>query len=191
MAHQLAFFPSAERILARAGGAEVRYVPALFSPDECERYFAVLRDGVAWDTTRVWMYDREVDVPRLVAWYGIGAALPEPLSSIRVRVAARLGADFNSVGMNLYRDGSDSVAWHSDKNELLTPDPTIAVVSFGVVRAMQIRPKAPPRHAISIELEPGSALVMSGNAQDHYEHGIPKTPDAIGPRISVVFRTKA
>jgi alkylated DNA repair dioxygenase AlkB len=83
------------------------------------------------------------------------------------------------------------VAWHSDKDELLSRNPTIAVVSFGAIRAMQIRPKLPPRHALSIDLEPGSALVMHGNAQDSYEHCIPKTRERVDARISVVFRTKA
>ena len=191
MAHQLGFFSSGERILAQTLGASVSYVPEIFRPDECSRIFAALHDGVAWGASRMWMYDHEVEVPRLVAFYGVGEELPQPLLAMRARLTKRFDADFNSVGMNLYRNGDDSVAWHSDKDELLSRNPTIAVISFGAIRAMQIRPRVPPRHAISIDLEPGSALVMHGNAQDHYEHCIPKTHDAMDARISVVFRTKA
>jgi alkylated DNA repair dioxygenase AlkB len=191
VAHQLDFFASGERILAQTRDASVRYIPDVFSPDECTRIFAALCGGMQWDASRMWMYDREVAVPRLVAFYGVGEELPQPLVAMRARLIKRLDAAFNSVGMNLYRDGEDSVAWHSDKDELLARNPTIAVVSFGAIRTMQIRPKSPPRHALCVDLEPGSALVMQGNAQDHYEHRIPKTPDPVAPRISVVFRTKA
>lgn len=190
MAHQLGFFPSGERILAQTPGANVRYVPDVFTSDESDRIFVALRDGMAWESGTMWMYDHEVDVPRLVAYYKVGDELPPPLPEMRARLAKRLGVEFNAVGMNLYRTGDDSVAWHSDKNEGLTDEPTIAVISLGATRAMQIRPKTPPRHAFSIDLEPGSALIMQGHAQDFYEHCIPKTAGEITPRISVVFRTK-
>jgi alkylated DNA repair dioxygenase AlkB len=196
VAHQLALFASGERILAHAveagpdaAKAEVRYVPAVFSLEECARYFAFLRDEIAWEATRMWMYDHEVDVPRMTAFYGADAPLPAPLESMRSRLVDRFDAPFNAVGMNLYRDERDSVAWHSDTNENLIADPVVAIVSFGAARQMQIRPKIPPRHAVSYDLEPGSVVLMTGEAQNFFEHCVPKVSQPLDTRASVVFRT--
>ncbi len=188
MAHQLALFSSGSRILASAGDAQVRYIPELFTPEQSARYFERLRDEITWDSTTMWMYDHEVDVPRLTAYFNPGDALPELLDEMLARMIAQFGVPFNGVGLNLYRDGRDSVAWHSDRNEHLIENPTIAIVSLGETRTMQIRPKEPPRHTVSCDLEPGSVLLMHG-AQERFEHCIPKA-GASGPRISIVFRTR-
>jgi alkylated DNA repair dioxygenase AlkB len=106
------------------------------------------------------------------------------------RVIDGLGVAFNSVGLNLYRDGSDSVAPHNDHlNEILEGFP-IALVSLGATRRMTIRGKAQPRRVIHIDLEPGSLLVMDYATQLHYTHGVPKTTEAVGERISLAFRVK-
>lgn len=186
--HQLALFGQGERLFARDGAAEISYFPGLFSPEESQSYFARLRQGIAWRESRTWMYDRAVDVPRLTAYFRTADDWPAPLREMLAPVCERLRAHFTSVGLNFYRDGRDSVAWHSDKNEHLTSDPTVAVVSFGGVREMRIRPVAPPRRSLALALEPGSALVMRGDAQERFEHAILKTRFA-EPRISVVFRT--
>lgn len=186
--HQLMLFGLGERVLARDTDAEVAYLPGLFSSDESARYFARLRDEIPWGASRTWMYDREVEVPRLTAHFGSGDDWPEVLAEMLPRACGRLRARFTSVGLNFYRGGRDSVAWHSDRNEHLTPLPTVAVVSFGGVRHMRIRPAAPPRRSLAVALEPGSALVMRGEAQERFEHAIPKER-ATSPRISVVFRT--
>jgi alkylated DNA repair dioxygenase AlkB len=189
VSHQPALFATTERILAQTDDAEIRYIPAVFSDTEATAFFAQLRDRIAWEQTTMWMYDHEVTVPRLTAWWGEDAPPAWPLE-IQSRVEQRLGVRFNSVGLNFYRDGNDSVAWHADHNEDLIDDPTVAIVSFGETREMLVRPNAPPRRATACQLETGSLLVMSGRAQDRFEHHIPKCKTAVGQRISVVFRTK-
>jgi alkylated DNA repair dioxygenase AlkB len=109
-------------------------------------------------------------------------------------MCAQLAQPFNAVGLNYYRDGRDSVAPHNDKLQTLVPGRPIALLSLGAVRRMTIRAKPAagvhsPR-AIRIDLESGSVLVMSYDSQRHYDHGIPKTRDHIGPRISLAFRVR-
>jgi len=200
--HQISFFAPEERILASSGDAEVRYVPEVLGPDESAELFARLREAIPWEQSTMWMYDREVTVPRLTAWYGVGEPAPPDVDALRTRMCERFGAPFNAVGLNLYRDARDSVAWHSDKNEHLIANPSIAVLSLGAPREMQIRPRVipsvgaqhrsrgTPRHTLGVALEPGSVLLMTGNAQDRYEHCIPKLTAQVDERISVVFRTK-
>lgn len=190
MSHQISFFAPVERILAASGDAEVRYVPDVLTADESASFFRYLRESVAWDESTMWMYDHEVSVPRLVAWYGASDPLPPRIDAMRARMCERFDAPFNGVGMNLYRDERDSVAWHSDRNEGLIERPTVAILSLGETREMHVRPKAPPRKTTRIELEPGSVLLMTGSAQDRFEHSIPKRAEHVGERISVVFRTK-
>jgi alkylated DNA repair dioxygenase AlkB len=100
------------------------------------------------------------------------------------------GVAFNSVGLNLYRDGRDSVAEHNDHLDEIVEGFPIALVSLGASRRMTIRAKKPPRRVMHIELEAGSLLVMSYETQLHYVHGIPKTREPVGPRISLAFRVK-
>lgn len=190
MSHQISFFAPAERILAASGDAEIRYVPEVVTPDACARLFAWARASVEWDATKMWMYDHEVTVPRLTAWYGVGDPLPPPLDALRSQLCERFAAPFNAVGMNLYRNERDSVAWHADKNEHLIADPTVAILSLGATREMQIRPKLPPRATTRVDLEAGSVLLMRGAAQERFEHCVPKSAARIGERISIVFRTK-
>ena len=97
---------------------------------------------------------------------------------------------FNSVGLNLYRDGRDSVAPHNDHlNEICKGFP-IALVSLGATRRMTIRAKAEPRRVLHVDLEPGSLLMMDYATQLHYTHGVPKTTEPVGERISLAFRVK-
>src|SRR5690606_24419490 len=126
----------------------------------------------------------------LMAWY----ALPEaraglPLGQMLEHVQARARGGYTSVGLNLYRDGNDSVAMHNDKLHQLVPGQPLALVSLGSVRRMNIRAKAGGR-ALGIDLEPGSLLVMSHASQLTHEHGIPKTARPVAPRMSVVFRAR-
>jgi alkylated DNA repair dioxygenase AlkB len=105
-------------------------------------------------------------------------------------VADKLDVPFNAVGLNLYRDGRDSVAPHNDHLSELRKGFPIALVSVGATRRMTIRAKAHPRRAVHVDLEPGSLLVMDYETQLHYTHGVPKTSDPVGERISVAFRVK-
>ena len=139
------------------------------------------------------MYEREVDVPRLMASFRLDdpdRSVPDVIRDAAGRVVERLDAPFNSVGMNLYRDGRDSVAPHNDHlNEIRKGFP-IALLSLGATRRMIIRAKEAPKRAMRVDLEPGSLLVMDYATQLHFTHGIPKTAEAVGERISLAFRVK-
>src|SRR5690606_8952527 len=128
--------------------------------------------------------------PRLMAWYALDEVPGGlPLGQMLERVRAVVPGGYTSVGLNLYRDGNDSVAMHNDKLHQLVPGRPLALVSLGSARRMNIRAKAGSR-ALGIELEPGSLLVMSHASQTTHEHGIPKTARPVAPRMSVVFRAR-
>jgi alkylated DNA repair dioxygenase AlkB len=166
----------------------IRYLPDSISADIAQRWFDHALQNIGWVHQQRMMYDREVDVPRLLATFARESDdLPAPLRHAFDIIRPLVGAPFNRVGLNLYRDGSDSVAPHSDKTDKLVPGQPIAIVSLGATRRMSIRPKAGGR-AVQIELEAGSCLVMSYASQFTHEHGIPKVADVTEPRISLAFR---
>ena len=169
----------------------VSYRPRFIDRTTARHWFDALRDGVAWQAHRRPMYDRVVDVPRLVAAYRLDdPGLPESLVRAAELLRADTGEPFNAVGLNYYRDGRDSVAPHNDKLHSLVPAHPIALLSLGAPRRMTIRAKPPQRHVQHIDLQPGSLLLMSHASQLHYEHGIPKTREPVGPRISLAFRVR-
>jgi alkylated DNA repair dioxygenase AlkB len=156
-------------------------------------WFAELRDSVDWKTERRRMYDRDVDVPRLQAHFRLEPAeepAPDAIRAAADRVVAVTGVPFNSVGLNFYRDGRDSVAPHNDHLDEIVHGFPIALLSLGATRRMTIRAKASPRRVLHVELAAGSLLVMSYETQLHYTHGIPKTKEPVGPRISLAFRAR-
>lgn len=137
------------------------------------------------------MYDRDVDVPRLVARFALDdAELPAPLSEAAKQAAALGKTPFNSVGLNFYRDGRDSVAPHNDHLYEIVAGHPIALVSLGATRLMTIRSKSKPRRIFDLDLEAGSLLLMSYETQMHYDHGVPKTRSPVGPRISIALRVR-
>jgi alkylated DNA repair dioxygenase AlkB len=155
------------------------------------RWFDALRDAVAWQSERRRMYDRDVDVPRLVARYPLDdEALPPVLAEAATRAGAPTQTRFNSVGLNLYRDGRDSVAAHNDHLYEIVKGHPIALVSLGATRLMTIRSKSRPRRILDLDLEAGSLLVMSYETQLHYDHGVPKTASPVEARISVALRVR-
>jgi alkylated DNA repair dioxygenase AlkB len=156
-------------------------------------WFAELRESVVWQTQRRRMYDRDVDVPRLLAHFGLGPeedGAPAVVRAAAAAVVASTGVPFNSVGLNFYRDGRDSVAPHGDRLEEIVEGFPIALLSLGATRRMTIRATAPPRRALHVDLASGSLLVMSYETQLHYTHGVPKTREPVGPRISLAFRVR-
>ena len=168
---------------------------------DAEAHFAALREGVDWHAKRRVMYEREVDVPRLTAHFplaalasgeadGISERAAEAVANLARRVIGALHAPFNSIGLNFYRDGSDSVAPHNDRLEDLKKNAPIALVSLGATRRMLIRAKQAGEAAVPIDLEAGSLLVMSWVSQLHYTHGVAKTKAAVGERISVALRVR-
>jgi len=190
---QLELFDSEEIVLVDGAGGRVVYAPGFVDATTAQRWFDELRRGVEWRGQRRMMYDREVDVPRLLGGFRLDppdVSAPRAILDARDRVVARLGVPFNAVGLNRYRDGRDSVAPHNDHlNEIREGFP-IALVSLGATRRMVVREKQPPRRAVQIDLEAGSLFVMDYQTQLHYTHGVPKTTAAVGERISLAFRVK-
>ena len=190
---QLSLFDSTGTLLADDDRGRIVYTPRAVDAATAEAWFGALRGGVDWRTERRMMYDREVDVPRLVGHFRLdppSGSTPDAILNAARRVAELVDAPFNSVGLNLYRDGRDSVAPHNDHLSELRKGFPIALLSLGATRRMTIRAKAPPRRLIHVELETGSLLVMDYATQLHYTHGVPKTSELVGERISVAFRVK-
>ncbi|WP_040525228.1 alpha-ketoglutarate-dependent dioxygenase AlkB [Gordonia effusa] len=154
--------------------------------------FEKLRTSVPWRAERRQMYDRVVDVPRLVSNYDDTMPLPDPVlplarTALSDHYRPELPQGFATAGMCFYRDGNDSVAWHGDKiGHSATRDTLIAIVSVGTARPLLLRP-ADGGRSIRFTLGPGDLLVMGGSCQRTWEHAVPKSPGA-GPRISVQFR---
>jgi len=198
---QLALFDRSDRTLIDDTTGTITYAPGVVARAAADAWFATLRDDLAWQSERRLMYDREVDVPRLLASFRLDT-LEEPapdaaagrvravLRAARAAVEAHAGARFDSVGLNHYRDGRDSVAPHNDHLDELEPGAPIALLSLGDVRTMTIRSKAKPPRVLHVELEPGSVLSMSWQTQHHWDHGIPKTGTPVGVRISLAFRVR-
>ncbi|MCX5070089.1 alpha-ketoglutarate-dependent dioxygenase AlkB [Micromonospora lupini] len=148
---------------------------------------------VPWRAERRHMYDSEVDVPRLLCWYGADSQLPHPvLTSARAALtrhyAPELGEPFVTAGMCLYRSGRDSVAWHGDTiGRSAHSDTIVAIVSFGSPRPLLLRPRG-GGDSLRFPVGHGDLIVMGGSCQRTWEHAIPKTARPVGPRVSVQFR---
>ncbi|MDQ2872490.1 MAG: alpha-ketoglutarate-dependent dioxygenase AlkB [Candidatus Eremiobacteraeota bacterium] len=190
MAQQIELFEGGPKRLADGPDGTISYFPRVFDAAESAALFDAIVQSSPWSTETMWMYDKLVDVPRLVARYAPEQTASREIEAMRARVESVLNTTFNSVGLNYYRDERDSVAWHNDQTQELVAQPTIALVSLGAMRPMHLRPKRPPRKLLSCDLEPGSLLVMSGKAQHHWEHSIPKMRRPTGPRISIAFRQR-
>lgn len=159
---------------------------------EADDVFASLAREVPWRAEKRQMYDRLVDVPRLVHTYMVDEPLPHPVLE-RAREALsdhylpELLERFRTAGCCYYRDGRDSVAWHGDTiGRGSTHDTMVAIVSVGDPRRLQLRPRG-GGESVSVEMGHGDLLVMGGSCQRTWEHAVPKVA-AAGPRISVQFR---
>ena len=159
--------------------------------------FARLAEAVPWRAERRQMYDRVVDVPRLLCFYGEGEALPDPvltaaLEALNAHYGAELGEPFRTAGLCLYRDGRDSVAWHGDRyGRGSREDTMVAILSLGAPRAFALRPRGGGRGlSLRFEVGHGDLLVMGGSCQRTWQHAIPKSARPTGPRISVQFRPR-
>ncbi|HJQ42244.1 MAG TPA: alpha-ketoglutarate-dependent dioxygenase AlkB [Jatrophihabitantaceae bacterium] len=159
--------------------------------------FERLVANVPWHAERRPMYERVVDVPRLLCFYGADDALPDPTlvdakAALDAHYAAELGEPFVTAGLCLYRDGRDSVAWHGDTiGRSSYEDTMVAIVSVGDPRALLLRPKGGGAgRTLRFELGHGDLVVMGGSCQRTWEHAVPKTARPVGPRISIQFRTR-
>jgi alkylated DNA repair dioxygenase AlkB len=156
--------------------------------------FERLRDTVPWRGERRQMYERVVDVPRLLAFYDVQQPLPDPAldamkAALDTHYGAELGEPFATAGLCLYRDGRDSVAWHGDRiGRGASTDTMVAIVVLGDPRALALRPAGGGGPTLRHDLGHGDLLVMGGSCQRTWEHAVPKTARATGPRISIQFR---
>ena len=157
--------------------------------------FGALAETVPWRAEKRRMYDRVVDVPRLTCFYDEDAVLPDPvltgaLRALNAHYGAELGESFRTAGLCLYRDGRDSVAWHGDTTGRGSREDTmVAILSLGAPRALLLRPRGGGA-SLRYEIGHGDLLVMGGSCQRTWEHAVPKTARAVGPRISVQFRPR-
>jgi len=158
-----------------------------------DELYAVLRREVPWHAERRQMYDSIVDVPRLQCFYGDGDPLPHPAlvecrEALSRHYATELGEPFMTAGLCLYRDGQDSVAWHGDRiGRSREQDTMVAIVSVGAPRDLVLRPRG-GGSSVRLAAGHGDLLVMGGSCQRTWDHCVPKTSKAVGPRISVQFR---
>lgn len=169
---------------------------------EADRLLQWLLDSLDWQRWQVRIAGRLLDSPRLSAWYGDADAaygysgirlvpqpMPAPLAGLRERLRSALGADFNGVLVNLYRDGADSMGWHSDDERELGAEPLIASLSLGAPRRFLLRHRRQRElDTLRLELGHGSLLVMAGATQRCWRHSLPKTRRPVGPRVNLTFR---
>ncbi|PJJ48490.1 alkylated DNA repair dioxygenase AlkB [Hymenobacter chitinivorans DSM 11115] len=186
--------PAAEVLL------DTEFLPAPLA----EQLLTELTTGIAWRQEPIKLFGKQVLQPRLTAWYGAAGAQysysgltwqPLPwtpaLQRLRGQVEAACHTSFNSVLLNLYRDGQDSMGWHADNEPELGAAPVIASVSLGATRRFRLRPRdpqRPPHEPLTLELASGSLLVMRGPTQQHWLHAVPKTARPVGSRLNLTFR---
>ena len=157
--------------------------------------FDRLVDEVPWYAERRQMYERVVDVPRLLCFYDEDETLPDPVltqarDALGAHYADELGEPFRTAGLCFYRDGRDSVAWHGDTiGRSRTEDTMVAILSLGTPRRLLLRPRG-GGETLRYTVGHGDLLVMGGSCQRTWEHAVPKTSRPVGPRISVQFRPR-
>ena len=182
--------------------AEVVLYPTFFSASVTDRLLRELRDTTAWRQETITLYGKTIDVPRLTAWYGDegttyvysgikNVPLPWTPALIEVKQAVEPPSDvvFNSVLVNRYRTGKDSVSWHADNEPEFGAQPVIASVSLGGTRTFQLKHRDRKGLKASVELTHGSLLIMRGGTQANWLHQIPKTAKPVEERLNLTFRS--
>jgi alkylated DNA repair dioxygenase AlkB len=182
---------------------EVWFMPNFMPADKAVLYYNTLMSSINWKQEEIKMYGKTYPVPRQTAWYGYEGfnykysgimCNPDPWSKELLEIKKVIehfipGEDFNSVLLNLYRDGTDKVSWHADDEPELGINPTIASVSLGAERRFDLKHKTEPDQKLQIELTSGSLIVMKGPLQHHWLHQIPAQKKVLTPRINLTFRT--
>lgn len=179
---------------------EYLFYPDFFSKAESDLYLQNLKEDIDWKQESMNMYGKQVNFPRLTAWYGdndkpysFSGITLEPktwnkeLVTIRQKIEPLSNVVFNSVLLNLYRSGNDSISWHTDAEKELGINPVIASVNFGATRKFQLR-HIHTKEKLEIELTHGSLLIMQGELQHYWQHQVPKTSKVVGERINLTFR---
>ncbi len=180
----------------------VNYFGPILSPAETARYYNILLTEIPWKHDEAVIFGKHIVTARKVAWYGDSdfsytysgttkqalAWTPE-LATLRDLVGNLTSTVFNSCLLNLYHDGNEGMAWHSDDEKSLGKNSTIASVSLGAEREFRLKHKRQPELAVSVILESGSLLVMRDATQSHWLHCVPKSKKIKFPRINLTFRT--
>jgi alkylated DNA repair dioxygenase AlkB len=177
------------------------YKPGVFGPEESQALLETFIHQIQWIQETVHMYGKMIKTPRLIAWYGDTSQSysfsgnkynPNPwtkeLLKIKNQIEPIAGMKFNSVLLNYYRDGNDSVAWHSDDEYELGVKPVIASVSFGQARRFDVRNKQDHKLKYAVTLERGSLLLMKGDLQRFWQHRIAKSTRPMEARVNLTFR---
>ncbi len=182
-------------------GGSALYRPRVFDAAESARLLDELVATTPWKREFIRMFGRRLPMPRETAWIGDPGTTytysnitnePAPwtpaLLEIKRRVEPLAGVTFNSVLVNRYRDGNDSMSWHADDEAVLGDRPTIASVSFGAPRTFALKSNGPERDRVAVTLEDGSVLIMSGEMQHVWKHQVPKQPRERNGRVNLTFR---
>ncbi|XP_005090620.1 alpha-ketoglutarate-dependent dioxygenase alkB homolog 3 [Aplysia californica] len=194
-----------------SGVSRLRYFPDFIAPSRCDAIFAELFNEVPWGQRHDIHNGKQAIQPRLTAWYGdqpytYGGVTVEPnidewplaLKQLKEQLAEITGIEFNALATNLYRDGHDSIGWHSDDEPIMGKSPVIASLSFGDERVFELRKKPPPNdvgerdytysQVIRVPIRSGALLIMEGWTQADWQHRVPKEYHDRGARINVTFR---
>lgn len=191
-----------EAINYKPSGADIKYYPCFFKTEESDYYFVNMLDSIKWQQDKITIFGNEVDLPRLTAWYGdtdkgytySGIKMdPLPwnkeLAEIKMKIENKSGVEFNSVLLNLYRDGNDHLSWHADDEPELGNNVNIGSVNFGISRDFQLKHRSDKGvKKLNILLEHGSFLLMKHPTQINWLHRIPKRSKISHPRINLTFR---
>lgn len=182
-------------------GGELVYIRDFLARSYAEELFATLIREPFWQTRSITMFGRTIAQPRKIAFQGDpgvrytysgdeyrAEAWHPDIAGLRKEIESEIGCRLNCVLLNLYRDGRDSMGWHSDDEEELGSCPTIASVSLGEVRRFLLREKADKQNKLEIKPASGSLMIMRGDLQHYWQHALPKTARPVGPRINLTFR---
>lgn len=181
--------------------SDVDFYPHFFSQSESDILYKELMNTISWKQEQIKYYGKIINLPRLTAWHGdkglsytysginvIADEWIEVLLRIKAKIESVSNAKFNSVLLNLYRNGKDSVAWHSDDEVELGVNPIIGSVSFGSTRNFQFQHRKNTDLREAVKLAHGDFLLMKGTTQHFWQHQIPKTSPLLEPRINLTFR---
>lgn len=186
--------------LVKIQDGEYLFLPNFFNKQESNYFFDALLKKIEWKQEEMKMYGKVLKFPRLTAWYGDNnkpysfsginlnpTTWTDDLLKIKKIIEPKCNGIFNSVLLNLYRNGNDSISWHTDAEKELGKNPLIASVNFGATRKFQLRNRE-TKEKMEIELTHGSLLIMKGSLQHFWQHQVPKTKKTVGKRINLTFR---
>lgn len=177
------------------------HIPNFLSEQAAGDFFNYLQENVAWEQGKIKLFGKEILEPRLSAFYADknisyiysnrelkGLPWPLEMSQIKKRIEKETGEDFNTCLINRYRNGADSMGWHSDNEKELGPHPVIASLSLGQTRDFQIKSKVDSKHKLQLKLNNGDLLIMKAGFQEKFLHQIPKRKGIDNERINLTFR---